>query len=317
MSDHRATDQHAGARRRSKRVWGWVIAAAAVVLLVVAGLIIWQSSSRSDSAENAAEAYLRALESGERSAVEATGIVVSDEALLAFDSAESLVSDATVTSVDETGSQATARVSFVLGDAAHEAVLTLARSDGRWIPDDSGLAAVTVSQTVGTAVSIGEAVFETSEPLSLLPAAYTVAVAPAAYLSGSIGVVALPGATDETAIEASFRPDATDAVQQRLDELLQECEAETALPSDGCGVRIPWGTELRAVDDVAFRIETLPTVVLADDGTSFTASGGELVATLTGTAHDGTERTTTYRSENWAVHGEVSFAGNETTLTVW
>lgn len=317
MTERSTTDPHPSPRRRSTRPWVWLVAAIVAVLLVGAGIVIWQAQSRAGSADEAAHAYLRALESGDAAAVQATGIDVSDEALQAFDGAHSVVSEATVVSVEETGSSAVAHVSFVLGDAEHDADLALTRSDGRWVPDGSGLAEVTVSTTAGTAVAIEGTVLDASEALFLVPAVYTVAAAPTAYLSGSIDVVALPGAADDVEVETSLRPEATEAAQQRLDELLEACAAETALPADGCGIRIPWGTEFRTVDDVAFRIDTMPTVVLADDGASFTASGGELVATLTGTARDGGSRTTTYRSEDWAVRGDVTFAGNEMTLTVW
>ncbi|MFK0401750.1 hypothetical protein ACIQTT_05420 [Microbacterium sp. NPDC090225] len=318
MTDQSTTDRRPCAQRRNTRPWVWFVVVIVLVLLVAAGIVIWQSQSRADSAEDAAHAYLRALESGESSAVQGTGVEVSDEALQAFDGADSLVSEATVISVDQTGSSATAHVSFVLGETEHEADLALVRSDGRWVPDGSGLAEVTVSTTVGSAVSIGDTVLEASDALSLIPAVYTVAAAPTAYLTGSIAVVALPGATDHVEVDASLRPEATEAAQERLDELLEACAAETALPADGCGIRIPWGTEFRTVDDAAFRIETMPTLVLTDDGASFTATGGKLVATLTGTAHDGSApRTTTYRSENWAVRGDVAFSGDEMTLTVW
>lgn len=317
MTVRSATNPHPRARRGSTRPWAWLVAAMIAVLLVVAVIVIWQAQSRAGSADEAARAYLRALESGDAAAVRDTGIDLSDEALQAFDDADSVVSEATVISVDEKGSNATAHVSFTLGGAEHDADLALVRSDGRWVPDGSGLAEVTVSTTAGTAVSIGDIVLDVSTALALVPAVYTVAAAPAAYLTGSVHVVALPGAADEVEVETSLRPETTAAAQQRLDALLEACAKETALPADGCGIRIPWGTEFRTVDDAAFRIDTMPTVALADDGTSFTASGGKLVATLTGTARGGGSRTTTYRSENWAVRGDVTFAGNEMTLTVW
>lgn len=317
MTDQSTTDPRPTSRRRRARARVWLVVATVTVLLVAASIVVWQSRSHTVSADDAAHAYLRALESGESSAVEATGVDVSDEALQAFDGADSVVTDAAVISVEETGSSATARVSFVLGGTEHDAELTLVRSDGRWVPDRSGLAEVTASQTLGTAVAIGDTVLDTADAITLVPAVYDVSVVPAAYLSGSVDVVALPGAIDRVDVEASLRPEAADAAQQRLDAILEDCASETAIPVDGCGIRIPWGTDFGSVDDAAFRIEAMPSIVLAEDGASFTASGGELVATLTGTDRDGNARTTTYRSENWAVRGDVTFDGNEMTLTVW
>lgn len=316
MTDTAATDRHSSGRRGQGRRWVALVAVVLAVILV-GGVAVWQSVSRPASAEDAARAYLRALESGEASEVEATGIEVSDTTMQAFVAAESPVTEAAVVSVDETGSTATARVSFVLDDATHDADISLVLRDGRWTPDSSGLARLSVSTTVGTSVSIGEAVFDASEAISLLPAAYVLAAAPNAYLSGKVDVVALPGTDEEVTVSATLQPGAVDAAQQHLDALLAGCAAETTLPAEGCGIRIPWGTDFRAVDEVAFRIETLPTVALSDDGAAFVASGGELIATLSGTGRDGAARTTTYRSENWAVRGDVAFAGNEMTLTVW
>ncbi len=115
-------------------------------------------------------------------------------------------------------------------------------------------------------------------------------------------------------------PDADErtAAQQALDDHLEECTSakivDDAVP-DGCGIRIPWGTEFAAVDDVRFRIEQLPVLELTEGG--FIADGGILVATVSGTGQDGSPRTETYRTDSWTLRGGVTVEGDEVELDVW
>ncbi len=66
---------------------------------------------------------------------------------------------------------------------------------------------------------------------------------------------------------------------------------------------------------IRYRIEQLPTVEIEDEG--FLAEGGVLIATVTGTGHDGTSRSVTYRSEDWAVRGDVDVTGEGVEISVW
>lgn len=106
--------------------------------------------------------------------------------------------------------------------------------------------------------------------------------------------------------------------QQALDEHLEDCTADEgtdgAVP-DGCGIRIPWGTEFAVVAEVRFRIEQLPALELTDDG--FIADGGVLVATVSGTGQDGTPRTETYRTDSWTLRGDATVEGGDVDLDVW
>ena len=152
-------------------------------------------------------------------------------------------------------------------------------------------------------------------------------------IGGSLAVVVLVGAgvwlwqssrtTPETSssptpvatVQESQSPPAQQA-QERLDDLLTACAESTAsTPPEHCGIRIPWGTEFRSVTSIRYRVETLPTVTL--DGTSFTAEGGVLVATVSGTGNDGAPRTETYRTENWAVRGDATISDGGVELSVW
>lgn len=106
--------------------------------------------------------------------------------------------------------------------------------------------------------------------------------------------------------------------QQALDEHLEECtsdEVTAGVVPDGCGIRIPWGIEFAAVNDVRFRIEQLPVLKLTDDG--FVAEGGILVATVSGTGQDGGPRTETYRTDSWTLRGDATVDGGVVDLDVW
>ncbi|WP_226532471.1 hypothetical protein [Microbacterium paraoxydans] len=301
----------------SRARW-WMIGGAAGVVLVAAGLWIWQTTTRSPTPEDAALSYLRALESGDPAAVEATGIEVSAEALAAFAAATGVIEDGAVTPAHDSGTpdeQATVEVSFVLDGEEHTAELSLTSVDGRWIMDASGLGTVTPSTTIGSFVAFGEQTMPAGEKTALLPAAYTVGPAPVALLDGSSPLVVLPGEETDLTVEAALRPEATVAAQSQLDEYLAACTASSDAPPDGCGIRIPWGTEFRAVSEFRYRVEELPAVTLSED--EFHADGGALVATLVGIGQDGNARTTTYRTQAWGVRGDVSFTAEGLALSVW
>lgn len=129
------------------------------------------------------------------------------------------------------------------------------------------------------------------------------------------------GPAPETSASPSPTPIAsTDSLaraQRALEEHLEACTAPLTdgIVPEGCGIRIPWGTEFATVTTVTFRVERMPQVDVSGD--TFVADGGALVATVSGTGQDGTPRTETYRTDSWAVRGDVTVDGDEVDLTVW
>lgn len=109
-----------------------------------------------------------------------------------------------------------------------------------------------------------------------------------------------------------------EAAQQQLETMLEGCTADEArggaMP-EGCGIRIPWGTEFAAVDTVRFRIDRMPVLEVLDEG--FVAEGGVLVATVAGTGQDGAPRTETYRTESWTVRGDLTVTGDQVVIEIW
>jgi len=150
------------------------------------------------------------------------------------------------------------------------------------------------------------------------------------WIIGAAAVVVLAGATlwawqgtssppvaSSSPTSAVTTPAPVDErAQEELDAVLTTCAESTAhTPPEHCGIRIPWGTEFADVNGIRYRVEKLPTLVL--DGGAFTAGGGVLVATVSGTGQDGSPRTETYRTENWAVRGDIAITDDEVEITVW
>lgn len=300
-----------------RRARWWLIGGAAGLVLAAAGMWIWQSTAPSSTPEEAALDYLHALESGDPDAVAATGMKVSTTALDAFDAATSLIEDAEVTRVreDTDGASAVADISFRLDGAEQEAQLSLGVVEDRWIVDSAGLGSLTIESSIGSDVAIGDATIPAGKGIPLLPATYTVAAAPTTLLDGERSVSVLPGTKTSATVDVAVRPEATAAAQDSLDELLETCTAPATTEAEGCGIRIPWRTEFRDVTGIRYRIDESPTIALSPAG--FTAEGGVLVATVTGTGQNGEPRTTTYRTDSWSLRGDVSFTADGLVLSPW
>lgn len=286
--------------------------------MLLAAVVVtgWLLITGGDSAEERAEAYLRALAAGDLAAVQATGIELSADAASAFSGAGEHVEEAAVEAVsvsDSTG-EATAFVTYTLGGERVDAAIDFIRQSNGWVPTAQS-ALGTVQIAADSPVSIGEVVVAGDATAALLPAVYDVAAAPTDLLDGSATIVVHAGAAIEQAIESSLRPAAGVQAQQQLDAYLDDCTAPAEEVPTACGLVIPWAADLSSVSQIGYRIERHPIVALAM--TSFTATDGDLVATVTGTAHDGATRTLTYRTQNWTVRGDVSFTADDVILSVW
>lgn len=297
---------------------GIVLAISAAAVLIVAGLAggIWAASSRAASPEAAATALLRALESGDADAVAATGLEVPSEARAAFASARAHITAATVGEIAIDAGSATVQVSFSLDGASHTASLALALHDGRWTPESDVFGTIRLRAAPASVVRVGDALIEAAAPVALLPAVYPVIAVPEELVDGAASLTVVPGETRDAVVDATALPAAADAAQRALVQHVEEnCLALGAEVAEGCGIRIPWGTEFRAVDSIRSRIEAAPTVRL--DGTTFTADQGALVSTVSGVGLDGADRTATYRTGSWTLRGDVRFTETGVTLIVW
>lgn len=301
-----------------------LVATGVLVLGAVGAGVWWQAASRPPTAEQAAAAYLRALESGDGDAVAEVVPGLVPSAVRAFDGATALITDAELRGVEPEGDDvASAEVSFRLAGENRAALLTLTLRDGRWGVDESGLGRLTATSSLGSFVAVGGQMLATGEEALLPPAEYEVSAVPTELLEGAATVTVLPGGESAPAVAATRRPEAEDAARAQLDARLERCTAPSsdsagdaaARPAAGCGIRIPWGTEFRSIDDVGYRIERAPALELADD--TFRATGGVLVATVHGVGQDGTQRTVTYRTSSWSVRGDVDYTADDIILTPW
>jgi hypothetical protein len=148
--------------------------------------------------------------------------------------------------------------------------------------------------------------------------AAVVVVAAVVWVSQVSSVPPSAGSSPAATAVATPSPAPREAAQRKLEEMLEECTADEARGGavpEGCGIRIPWGTEFAAVDGVRFRIERMPVLALTDDG--FVADDGVLVATVSGTGHDGAPRTETYRTESWSVRGDLTATGDQIEIDIW
>lgn len=292
-----------------KKRLAWIIGGA-IAAVVAAGALVWLLLPRSGAEEHAL-AYLQALADGDITAVEATGVDVSATAAAAFADASEHLSAVAIESSTAGDQSADVVVSYELAGERHESILTLSQHKGRWVPDAaSALGSVQFSVPAG----IADAVLSADE-IVLLPAVYEASVSPSAFLDGSATVEVPLSSTQQVDIDAALRPEAAEIAQTQLDEYLGDCTKPAAEAPPACGITIPWAADFSQVSEIRYRVEQSPTISLPPTG--FLADGGVLVATVTGTAHDGSAKTLTYRSTNWSVRGDVSFADDDIVLSVW
>ena len=140
--------------------------------------------------------------------------------------------------------------------------------------------------------------------------------APRGILSGSATAAVSTGTPTDVSLHTSLTAHATAAAQTQLDAYLEQCTARSDAVPDHCGLRVPWAVDLRSLDTIAFRIDDRPVVTLSDDGSSFDATEGVVVATATGTTRSGGPGTFTYRADDWSLRGSIRYEGDEMVLLV-
>jgi hypothetical protein len=286
------------------------------MVLVGGGVLAWLLT-RPPSAEAVAEEYLRALSEGDVAGVE--GLLAEDSASpvteSAFAGASGYISDYSFDLEDSGSGTRTARAEVTLGGEPAIVDFVLTEQDGRWKVGADALAEVTIQTSIGDSVRIGGALVPAAEPVPLLPAVYLVTAAPAGLVTGESTAVVTNEQPVTVTVDAILSPDAAPAAQEQLDAYADACAQPAETVPDKCGLRVPWGADLATLSSIAFRIDAYPAVTLAEDGT-FAATGGDIVATATGTTRDGSPGTLTYRADDWALRGSITFTGDEMVLAV-
>lgn len=289
----------------------WITAGAiAIATVAIAIALAWILIPRANP-EDQARAYLRALADGDLAAVQATGLQVRATTASAFAEASDYLSEGTIESATADEYTSAVIVSYELAGTRHKSTLTFSQRDGRWVPD----AVTSIGSVQFTAPTAISDTLLPPERALLLPAVYELSASPTEFLDGSASIEVLPGSTEDVDLEATLRPDAADSAQAQLDEYLVDCTQPAAEAPPSCGISIPWAADFSAVSEIRYKIEQAPVIALT--ATKFQADGGVLVATVTGTALDGSTKTLTYRSTNWSVRGDVTFTSDDIVLSVW
>lgn len=301
-----------------KRSTVLILALTAVAVVAAgAGIAVW-SATRSPGPSDVAMTYFTALASGDaQAALAVTDIPDAEHGDLtaAYEGAER-VADPRVTEAVQSADAAQVVVSYDIGGEAHESALELIRAaDGAWALT-SATGRVLVTPTIGDAAAIGDLTVPADDELALLPGGYAVHALPRGLVEGAASAVITPGELTTVALEAAVAPAATASAQEQLDAYATACTQPAAAVPANCGIRVPWAADLAALSSIAYRVERLPTVALAEDAATFAATDGIVVATATGPTRDGGTGTFTYRTDDWALRGTITFSGNEMVLAV-
>lgn len=290
----------------------------AAVVLIGAGVAVWLVS-RPPSAEAVAEDYLRALAAGDAARIDELlddGDEHAELALKALSGADSYISGYSFEVSPAEAGMRTVRADVTLGGEPGIVGFTLTERDGRWLVGSDYLAELTAQTSIGDSVRVGGVLAPAGVPVALLPALYPVTAAPAGLTTGEASAVVTNQSPVTVTIDAAFSPAAVEAAQQQLDGYADGCAKPGTQIPPNCGLRIPWAADLATMSSVAFRIDAYPAVILAEDGRTFAATDGDIVATVSGTTRAGGPGTFTYRADDWALRGSVTFRGDEMTLAV-
>lgn len=295
----------------------------AVVGVIVIGMLaigFW-STSRPASAERVAEQYLEALSGGDAADVRALLAdpdAVPESAWTAFEGAAEHLGDAEIVELSETEDAADVRVETVLADEPLELRFALAKDGTAWRVAEPTLTPVTMTATRGAWIDVAGSPMPLeggSAELSLLPASYDVSAWPADFLDGQdrVRVGAEPASVE---LDPAFTDAAQTQAEDALDAHIDECLAASSEVLDGCGMTVPWPADLAEATEITYRADALPQPEIDLDAGTFQATGGVVVATVTGLHDDGSEGTYSYRTDSWNIYGSVSLDEEGLLLSV-
>lgn len=292
-----------------------LIAAVVAVVLAVAGIAAVVVAIARPDAENVAQSYLDALTAGDAAA--AAGLVAvgdedRDRLVARHDGARPMPGPARVGEVDLDGDRGRAEYSGPGGDG----ILDLVRTDAGWQVAAGSLASVTATVDLGDSVRIGAERLAAGSATPLLPGGYVVRAAAPDVLVGEARTQLSPGDSADVAVDASLAPRALALAQEQLDAYAGACASPADRVPPQCGLLIPWAADLDTLESIAFRIERHPRLQISEDGASFAARGGVIVATATGITGAGEPASVTYRTDDWTLRGSVAVRGDEMALAV-
>lgn len=304
-----------------------VVGIAAGVAVALVGAIAWWALTRPPSVEDAARDYLAALSAGDFAAIDAmrgTDLDEDAERILtdAFAGADAFVAEPRVEDIAPDAEMTKVRASALIAGERRDVSFALRDDGGTWKLTGDYLASLEVTVLAGTdaplgdSVWVGDALAPTGSSVLLLPAEYPVHAAPRGLLTGAASVPLSTDGAITIRIEASLTPEASAAGQKELDAYAAACTQPAPTVPLNCGLRIPWAADLAMLGSLVFRVEQVPVLTFAADHRTFAATGGVVIATATGVTPDGETATFTYRADDWALRGTVTFQGDEMVLAV-
>ncbi|MCR2812170.1 MULTISPECIES: hypothetical protein [Microbacterium] len=296
------------------------VVAASAAAAVAVGALVW-TLTRPGDADDAALAYLDALQTGDVAALQSLLPDDADAAaaLDAFADADARVEGAEIISRTTHDDVASYTADVRLGDTSGTLGFALRADDGAWRLDSGALITVDVAVSLGTAVAVGDVVLPLSPDgeVRLLPGGYTLHAAPARFLDGQAQVSVLADDAPAATIDATLSPDAATLAQPQLDAYARTCEGSRAALPEDCGLHVPWAADLATLTEVVVKVQSSPQLSLDADALSFLATGGQVVATATGTLPGGGVASFTYRDDDWTLRGAVRFDGDEMLLQLF
>jgi hypothetical protein len=300
-----------------KRPTAILVGSAVALALAAGGALAWVAT-RPSGPDETARAYLAALERGDSPALASLlALPERRESLLleTWAQAREYPRGVRLDRVTEGPDGAEAEATATVEGRERRLSFVLERGDGGWRVTSGATTIARIGTSLGDAVRVGDLSVPAGD-VELLPGVYDFAAAPSGLAEGSASVAVPADGPIDADIDARLTPDAVARAQGQLDAYALACAAGGTEVPDACGLRIPWAADLATASAFAYRIEQLPALTIEPDGRTFAATGGVVVATVTGRDLGGRDAAFTYRNDAWTLGGDVRLGADGLTLSV-
>ena len=319
-------------KKKKKIILFSALAAGLVLLLIIGSVVINVVNSTQYGPQATVQSYLTAISQGKASQANKLvdpGVTKNAAALLSDDvlgESKALMKNAKVTKVSTRGDSAYAEVSYSVDGTAFDDVLELSK-DGKqgvffdkWKIDKPLLSSVYVYASQGTVVSVNgkDVDFGKDYDLAAYPGSYEIGAPEGDFFEAEAQtfVAGTGSKASYEAVELELTPSEglTKAVQETLNEYIDECAASTEVDPEDCGLRSPASYEFLEAK-MKYSLEKYPVVTIDESGDSFTSTDGVVTATATGKEYDGSTGTAEYTTpDGWGLSGYLVIEGDEVTL---
>lgn len=309
------------------------LAAGLVLLLIIGSVVVNVVNSTQYGPAATVRTYLTAISQGKASQANELvdpGVTKNAAALLSDDvlgEATALMTNAKVTKVSTRGDSAFAEVSYSIDGTAFDDVLELSKNGkqgvffDKWTIDKPLLSSIYVYASQGTVVSVNgtDVDFGQDSELAAYPGIYEIGAPDGDFFEAETQtfVAGTGSKASYEAVELELTPSEglTKAVQEALNEHLDECVASTTDDPDGCGMYTGARFDFASEPTLKYTVETYPVVTVDESGRYFTTEGGKVTATATGTLYEGGTGSESYTTDDdWGLAGTIVIDGDTVTL---